>query len=142
MQVERIDRILIAVKNLGVASKFFSDLLGLKFDEVKVDEEQKVKYTRSPVGLELIQSTSPDGPVARFIEKRGEGLYAVILKVSEIRSAIIEMQKKGLKLVANPRTGGLEEAYFHPKDSHGAMIVLCEYETKHGATIAESQVGG
>jgi len=139
MNVERLDRILIAVRDLGVASKRFSDLLGLKFDEVRVDEGQKVRYTRSATGLELIQSTSPDGAVAKFIEKRGEGLYAVILKVSNMRSAIEEMQKKGLQLVANPRTGGLEEAYFHPRDSHGVMIVLCEYESKHGATIAESQ---
>lgn len=139
MKVERIDRILIAVRDLGTASKFFSDLLGLKFDEVRVDEEQKVKYTRSAVGLELIQSTSPDGAVARFIDKRGEGLYAVMLKVSDIGLAMEEMQKRGLQLVANPKTGGLEEAYFHPKGSHGAMIVLCEYESKHGATIAESQ---
>jgi len=139
MKVERIDRILMAVSDLGGASKLFSDLLGLRFDEVRVDEEQKVKYTRSAVGLELIQSTSPDGAVAKFIEKRGEGLYAVILKVSDIRSAIEEMQKKGLQLVANSRIGGLEEAYFHPRGSHGVMIVLCEYESKHGATIAESQ---
>ena len=139
MKVESIDRLLIAVRDLGVTSKFLSDLLGLKFDEVGVDDEQKVEYTRSAVGLELIQSTLPDGPVAKFIEKRGEGLYAVILKVSDIGLAIEEMQKKGLQLVANPRTGGLEEAYFHPRDSHGVMIVLCEYESKHGATIAESQ---
>jgi len=139
MQVERIDRILIAVSDLGVASKFFSDVLGLKFDESRVDEGQKVKYTRSAVGLELIQSTSPDGPVAKFVDKRGEGLYGVILKVPDIRSAIGEMQKKGLQLVANPEAGGLQEAYFHPRDSHGVMVVLCQYESKHGATIAEAQ---
>ena len=63
----------------------------------------------------------------------------MILKVSEIGSAIKELQEKGLRLVANPKTSGLEEAYFHPKDSHGVMIVLCEYEEVHGATIAELQ---
>ena len=66
-------------------------------------------------------------------------MYAVILKVSNIGLAMEEIQKKGLQLVANPITGGLEEAYFHPRDSHGVMIVPCEYEAKHGATIAESQ---
>ena len=139
MKVEKLDRVLMAVGDLGVASKLFSDLLGIKFHEVGVDEEQKVRYTCSPEGLEFIQSTSPDGPVAKFIKQRGEGLYAVILKVSDIGSAIEELQKKGLRLVANPKIGGLEEAFFHPRDSHGVMIVLCEYEAKHGSTIAESQ---
>lgn len=137
MKIEKIDRILVAVRDLGIASKLFSGLLGLKFDEINVDEQEKVQYVRSALGLELIQSTSPDGPVARFIEKRGEGLYAVTFKVDDIEFAIEELQKKGLKLVADSKTGGLREAYFHPKDSHGIMIVLCEYEIKHGATIAE-----
>lgn len=139
MKIDSFDRVLMAVKDLGAASKLFSDLLGVNFDEGGVDESQKVKYTRSPEGLEFIQSTSPDGPVARFIEQRGEGLYALIFKVSDMGSAIKEMEKKGLRLVANPTTGGLEEAYFHPRNSHGVMIVLCKYEAKHGATIAESQ---
>ncbi len=138
MKVENIDRVLIAVKDLEAAVKLFSDLLGLKFDEVRVDEEQKVKYIRSAVGLELIQTTSPDGPVAKFIERRGEGLYGTILKVADMALAIAEMQKKGLRLVSQSEIGGLKEAYFHPRDSHGFMIALCEYEARHGATIAES----
>jgi methylmalonyl-CoA/ethylmalonyl-CoA epimerase len=139
MQIEKIDRILVAVRDSGIASKFFSDLLGLKFDDIHVDEQEKVQYVRSPLGFELIQSTSPDGPVARFIEKRGEGLYTAIFKVADLEVAMEEMQKKGLRLVTDSRTGGLREAYFHPKDSHGIMIALCEYEVKHGATIAQLQ---
>jgi len=138
MKMEKLDRVLVAVKDLDAASKFFSDVLGLAFDGVHADESQDVKYTRTPQGFELIQSTSPDGPVAKFIDKRGEGLYGVIFKPSDMKAAIKEMEEKGLKLVANPVTGGLEEAYFHPKDSHGVMIVLCDYEEKHGATVAES----
>ena len=105
MQIEKIDRILVAVRDLGIASKFFSDLLGLKFDEINVDEQEKVQYVRSALGLELIQSTSPDGPVARFIEKRGEGLYAFTLKVDDIEVAMEEMQKKGLiaAVTKNPK---------------------------------------
>jgi len=139
MKVEKVDRILIAVRDLEAASKLFSNLFELKVDELGVYEEQEVKYTRSPLGLEVIQSTSPDGPVARFVDRKGEGLYAVILKVPDINSAVREMEEKGLRLAASPQTGGLKEAYFHPKDSYGVMIVLCEYESKHGATIAESQ---
>ena len=139
MEVEGIDRVVVAVRDLDVASRFFSDLLGLRFDKERIDEEQEVKYTRSAVGLELVQSISPDGAVARFIEKRGEGLYAIMFKVSDIGLAAEEMQKKGLQMVANPISGGLEEACYHPRDSHGTMIILCQYESKHGATIAESQ---
>jgi len=139
MKVEKVDRILIAVRHLEAALKLFSGLFELKFDEIKVDDGQKVKYTRSPLGFELIQSTSPDGPVDRFIERKEEGLYAVILKVPDINSAVREMEEKGLRLAAKPQTGGLKEAYFHPKDSYGVMIVLCEYQSKHGATIPESQ---
>ena len=139
MKVEKIDRILIAVRDIEAASKRFSDLLGLKFDEVMVDEEQKVKYTRSAEGLELLQSTSPDGAVAKFIDKRGEGLYGVMIKVPDVASATEEMGKKGVQSVASSRVGGVEEAYFHPRDSHGAMLILCAYEAKHGATVAELQ---
>jgi methylmalonyl-CoA/ethylmalonyl-CoA epimerase len=98
VKVEKFERVLIAVKDVGKAPKLFSELLGLKFDEVWTDESQNVEYTRSPEGLEFIQTTSPDGPVARFIEQRGEGLYGVILKVSNIRSAIKELQEKGLQI--------------------------------------------
>lgn len=139
MKVESIDRVFVAVKDLEAASKLFSDILGLKFGEVKVDEGQQTKYTRSAIGLELIQSTTPDGPVARSIERRGEGLYAAVLKVSDIGLAIEELQKKGLRLLGQSKIGGLKEAFFHPRDSHGLMIALCEYESEHGATIAESK---
>jgi methylmalonyl-CoA epimerase len=137
MNLEKLDRVLVAVKDLEASARYFSDLLGLTFDEVHEDPSQNVKYIRTPLGFELIQSTTPDGAVARFIEKRGEGLYGVIFKTSDMQSSIKELEAKGLTCVGNPVTGGLEEAYFHPKDSKGVMIVLCEYDEMHGATMAE-----
>jgi len=137
MKAEKLDRVLVAVKDLEASAAFFSDLLGMTFDEVHEDPSQNVKYIRTPLGFELIQSTTPDGAVARFIEKRGEGLYGVIFKTSDIQSAIRELEAKGLTCVGNPVTGGLEEAYFHPRDTHGVMIVLCDYDEMHGATMAE-----
>jgi methylmalonyl-CoA epimerase len=137
MDLEKMDRVLIAVKDLEASAEYFSDLLGLKFDEVHEDPSQNVKYIRTPMGFELIQSTTSEGAVAKFIEKRGEGLYGVIFKTSDMQSSIKELEEKGLTCVANPVTGGLEEAYFHPKDSKGVMIVLCEYDEVHGATTAE-----
>ena len=139
MKMEKIDRILVAVKDLETSAEFFSNLLGLKFDKVWEEETQQVKYARCSEGFELIQSTSPDGPVARFIEKRGEGLYAIIFKHHDMDAAIKEMEVKGVKMVSRPTTGRLQEAYFHPKDAHGVMIGLCEYEEKHGASVAEGE---
>ena len=118
MKMEKIDRVLVAVKDLDAASKFFSDVLGLTFDGVHADESQDVKYTRTPQGFELIQSTSPDGPVAKFIEKRGEGLYGVIFKPSDMKAAIKEMEGKGLILDQIPRSGETERqrlSHFFPR---------------------------
>ncbi|MFH1003481.1 MAG: VOC family protein [Chloroflexota bacterium] len=139
MKVTGTDRILVAVKDLEVATARFAELLGLRFDGVRVDQAQQVRYNRAAMGLELVQSTTPDGPVARFIEKRGEGLYGAILRVDDLSGAIKELEQKGLKLIGQSTIGGLKEAFFHPRDCHGLMIALCEYEDRHGATVAEEQ---
>ena len=139
MKVASTDRILVAVGDLEVATERFADLLGLQFEGVRVDEAQQVRYNRAAMGLELIQSTTPDGPVARFIEKRGEGLYGTILRVDDLTKATKELEQTGVKLISQSAIGGLEEAYFHPRDCHGFMIALCQYEDRHGATVAEDQ---
>jgi len=139
MRLEKIDRVVVAVKSVEAAAKFFNELLGIKFDQTLVGEEQQVKAKASAIGLELVESTSLDGPVARFIDSRGEGVYAVIFKVPDIEDAISEMKSKGIRLVGTMQECGLKEAIFHPKDSHGVMIMLCEYESTHGATIAATR---
>jgi len=137
MKVERVDHIHIAVRDLDRAIKFFSEILGTTFSEPIVDEKTfSLKSVISPLGLELIQSLSPEGVIAQFIEKRGEGLHAISFKVPNLEEAIAELQAKGLRLVGRIQIGRIKEAQFHPKDSFGVMIELCEYQEEHGAAAA------
>ena len=98
MNVEKLDRVLVAVKDLEASAQYFSDLLGLTFDEVHEDPSQNVKYIRTPLGFELIQSTTPDGAVARFIEKRGEGPHHITMNLwtnpSAFRGSISSMKQE------------------------------------------------
>ena len=136
MKVEKIDHIHIAVKDLEKAIRFFSDILGTKFSSVIHAEKFDLKSVLDPLGLEIIQSTSPEGIIAKFIDQRGEGLHAISFKVPSLDEAIAELQAKGLRLVGRIDLGGIKEAQFHPKDSFGMMIELCEYQEEHGAARA------
>ena len=110
--------------------------MGTKFSQVIFAEKFDLKSVLDPLGLELIQSTSPEGVIAKFIKHRGEGLHAVSFKVPNLDEAIAELQAKGLRLVGRIDLGGIREAQFHPKDSFGVMIELCEYQEEHGAVRA------
>ncbi len=136
MKIERIDRVVIAVKNLDKSMRFFSDLLGINFDPAGSSDEQLVRAAYSPSGIELMEATQPDSPVGKFVEKRGEGLYAVVFKVSDIKEATAELEKKGIRSVGMLDLGALKEVMFHPKDTHGVMIILAEYRDVHPATAA------
>jgi methylmalonyl-CoA/ethylmalonyl-CoA epimerase len=136
MKVEKIDHIHIAVKDLDKAIQFFSDILETKFSPVIMAEKFDLKSVLDPLGLELIQSTSPEGVIAKFIERRGEGLHAISFKVPNLDEAVAELQAKGLKLVGRIDLGGIREAQFHPKEAFGVMLELCEYQEEHGAARA------
>lgn len=136
MKIERIDRVVIAIKNLDESMKFFSELLGIKFDPTGSSDEQLVRAAYSPSGIELMEATQPDSPVGKFVGKRGEGLYAVVFKVPNIKEASAELEKKGIRNVGKLDLGALKEAMFHPKDAHGVMVILAEYEDVHPATAA------
>lgn len=110
--------------------------MGTKFSQVIFAEKFDLKSVLDPLGLELIQSTSPEGVIAKFIKHWGEGLHAVSFKVPNLDEAIAELQAKGLRLVGRIDLGGIREAQFHPKDSFGVMIELCEYQEEHGAVRA------
>ena len=131
MKVERIDHIHIYVRDLDKAVKFFSEILGTKFSQPIIVENQKLRSMLDPLGLELIESTSPEGPVAKAVELRGEGLAAISFKVPDIEEAAAELQSKGLRPVSRVEIGKVKEVQFHPKDAHGVMIELCEYEEEH-----------
>ncbi len=142
MKVEKLDRIHVVVKDLDKATKFFSELLGTTFsDPPLVDESISVKGVLSPLGLELVQSTDPDSAFAKFVEKRGEGLFSLCFKVPDIEEAIEDLTARGLKVAARMELAKTKDVQFHPKDSFGVIIVLTEYPEIHGAEVAgrESQ---
>ena len=138
---EKIDRIAIAVKDLEKAAAFFSDLLDIDFDIVGTQSELGMRGGYSASGLELIESTHPKSLIARFLEQRGEGLWAVVLKVKNMDEMIKKFEAKGLKVAGDVTVGSMREVAFHPKGSYGVEIVLAEYPERHGATVAALSQG-
>ena len=102
MKVLKIDHLGIAVHSIEGAKKLFGDTLGLKFEGTETVEEQKVTTAFFPVGdseVELLESTAPDGPVAKYIEKRGEGIQHIAFRVENLEEALAELKKKGIRLI-------------------------------------------
>jgi len=130
--IEKIDHLGIAVKNLDEAIKFYEEVLGLACSGVEEVPEQKVKVAFFPLGdskLELLQSMSPDGPVAKFIEAKGEGIHHVAMRVCGLEGKMEEMQEKGARLIDKaPRygAGNARIAFVHPKSTGGVLLELCE----------------
>ncbi|WIF95652.1 methylmalonyl-CoA epimerase [Caminicella sporogenes] len=132
MKVLKVDHIGIAVKNLDETLKFYTEALGLELHGTETVEEQKVRVAFLPVGdteVELLESTSPDGPIAKFIEKKGEGIQHIAFRVENIEEAIEYMKEKGFRMIdEKPRygAGGAKIAFMHPKSSHGVLVELSE----------------
>ena len=132
MKIKHIDHIGIAVKNMDEALAFYRDTLGITSTGTEVIEEQKVKVAFLPLGdteLELLESTAPDGPVAKFIEKRGEGIQHIALRVDNIEEALAELKEKDFKLIdLKPRygAGNARIAFLHPKATGGILLELSE----------------
>ncbi|WP_409228011.1 methylmalonyl-CoA epimerase [Gudongella sp. SC589] len=130
--VTKIDHIGIAVKNLDETLKFYEDVMGIKCTSKEEVEEQKVRVAFLPVGdseVELLESTTEDGPIARFIEKKGEGIQHIAFKVDNIEEAIKDLQEKGVRLIdEKPRygAGGARIAFLHPKSTSGVLIEISE----------------
>ena len=132
MKVGKVDHIGIAVKNLDETLKFYRDILGLECMGTEVVEEQKVKVAFLPIGdteIELLESTEDDGPIAKFIEKKGEGIQHIAFKVVNIEEAIENMKAKGVRMIdEKPRygAGGAKIAFCHPKSTNGVLVELSE----------------
>ncbi|QTA88696.1 methylmalonyl-CoA epimerase [Desulfonema magnum] len=132
MKILKIDHLGIAVKSMDEGKNFWSDILGLKFEGAETVQEQKVTTGFFPVGeseVELLESTSPDGPVAKYIEKKGEGIQHVAFRVENIEEALAELKERGVKLIdETPRigAGGAKIAFLHPKATKGVLVELCE----------------
>lgn len=133
-KVLKVDHIGIAVKDLEQAMKFYLEELGLSSAGTEVVEEQKVKVAFLPCGdseLELLESTSPDGPIAKFIEKNGEGIQHIALRVDNIEAALAALKERGVRLIdEKPRygAGGARIAFLHPKATGGILLELSERE--------------
>lgn len=131
MQINKIDHISIAVKDLEQARKVWEPVLGKSApDDEYVDEPEKIKVARywlGEVGFELMESTSPDGDVARFIEKRGEGVMLVSFAVPDTRHAMDELGSRDYPFIggARPFRDG-EFAFLHPKKMNGVLLELID----------------
>jgi len=132
MEILKIDHLGIAVNSIDEGKNFWSEILGLSFEGAETVESQKVTTAFFPVGeseVELLQSTSPDGPVAKFIEKKGTGFQHVAFRVADIDAALQELKDKGIQLIdQQPRVGagGARIAFLHPKATGGVLVELCE----------------
>ena len=132
MKILKIDHLGIAVKSIDDGKNFWTGILGLEFEGTETVEEQKVTTAFFPVGeseVELLESTADDGPVAKYIEKRGEGIQHVAFRVENIETALAELKEKGIRLIdETPRkgAGGAKIAFLHPKSTNGILVELCE----------------
>jgi len=131
MKVLSVDHIGVAVKSIEESLKIYESL-GLALAGVEEVAEQKVKTAFIPVGeteIELLESTSPDGPIAKFIESNREGIQHIALRVENIEEALSELKVLGVKLIdERPRygAGGAKIAFVHPKATKGVLLELCE----------------
>lgn len=130
---KKINHIGIAVKNLEDALLVFRDTLGMTCSNIEEVEEQKVKVACLPVGesvIELLESTSPEGNIAKYIDKRGEGIHHIAFEVDNLEATMEGLKKKGVQLIdQEPRigAGGTKIAFLHPKSTSGVLIELCEH---------------
>jgi methylmalonyl-CoA/ethylmalonyl-CoA epimerase len=131
MKVNKIDHICIAVKDLEAARKIWEPILGKGPDDPYVDELEKIRVARywlGEVGFELMESTSPDGDVAKFIEKRGEGVMVIGLNVDNTETAMNELKGRGYPFIGGLRPfRGCKFAFVHPKMVNGVLLELIDY---------------
>lgn len=132
MELNYIEHIGIAVKNLEEATKYYEEVLGLKCYSVEEVKEQKVKTAFFKIGqtkIELLESTSPDGPIGKFVDKKGEGIHHIAFSVTNLQGQLNDALSKGIQLIdKEPRKGaeGLDIAFVHPKSTFGVLTELCE----------------
>lgn len=131
MKISHIEHIGIAVKSLEEAIPYYEQVLGLKCYAVEEVADQKVKTAFFKVGdvkIELLESTDPEGPIGKFIEKKGQGIHHLAFAVDNVNEALTEVESKGVALIdKNARKGaeGLNIGFLHPKSTLGVLTELC-----------------
>jgi methylmalonyl-CoA/ethylmalonyl-CoA epimerase len=132
MKPSHIEHIGIAVRNIEDAKEFYEKVLGLTCYSIEEIADQKVRTAFFRIGqtkIELLESTDPEGPIGKYIEKRGEGIHHIAFSVEKIEEQMLHAVNSGVRLIDNePRKGaeGLDIAFLHPKSTCGVLIELCE----------------
>ncbi len=135
MSVEKIDHIGIAVEIIENSLRFYKDILGLEYEGSEEVAEQKVRIAFLKIGeskIELVEPTSDDSPIAKFLEKRGSGIHHIAITVDNIEAALARHLEAGARLIdEKPRIGAhnMRIAFIHPKASGGVLFELCERHT-------------
>ena len=136
MKISRIDHLGIGVESIEAVLPYFENVLGLKCYAVEEVADQKVKTAFFKIGqtkIELLESTDPEGTIAKFIEKRGEGIHHMAFSTPSVQTCLDELEAKGVRLIDKaPRKGaeGLNIAFLHPKSTHGVLTEICEDPNK------------
>ena len=135
--VKSLNHIGIAVRSIEAQRPFYEGALGAKFEGLEEVPSQKVRvafFRVDNVRLELLEPTDPSGPIAKFLDKRGEGLHHLAFTVDDIQARIDALKQSGLQMVdETPRAGAhrMQIAFLHPKSTHGVLTELCEPAEVH-----------
>jgi len=136
MKISHIEHLGIAVNSLDEAIPYYESILGIKCYAIEEVKDQKVKTAFFQIGqtkIELLESTDPEGPIGKFLEKRGQGIHHLAFAVEGIEESLDELAEKGVQLIdKKPRKGaeGLDIAFLHPKSTFGVLTELCENKNK------------
>ncbi len=133
MELTHIEHIGIAVKSIEEQLPYYEGVLGLKCYNIETVEDQKVKTAFFKIGqtkIELLEPTCEESTIAKFIEKRGEGIHHIAYSTNNVNEALKEMEEKGVKLIdqkARPGAEGLNIAFLHPKSTGSVLTEICEH---------------
>lgn len=128
----KIDHLGIATKGIDEALKFWQDALGLEKTHAEEVEDQKVRVAMLPLGdtrIELLEATSPDSPIAKFVEKRGGGIHHIAVEVEDIEESLAKLKAEGARLIDEKPRIGAEEcliAFVHPSSANGVLLELVQ----------------
>jgi len=138
MKINKIDHICVAVKDLEKAKQIWQPVLGKdEPDDSYVDEREQIRVARymiGEVGFELMESTTPEGPVAKYVEKHGEGIMLISLNVEDTEKAVYELEEKGYPIIPDPEGNKLRPfrdckfAFIHPKKMTGVLLEIIDYK--------------
>ena len=132
MKISQLEHIGIAVESIEKSLDFYETVLGLKCYRVEEVKDQKVRtafFKLGEIKIELLETTDPDGPIGKFIEKKGEGIHHIAFAVDNIEQALQEAETNGIRLIDGKARQGAENmeiAFLHPKSTGGILIEFCE----------------